>query len=295
MSQKAKGYLFVILSAVIYGCMPLMVKRVYADGVTAFSVVLFRNLLSLPAVALLALKQKKSLRIPLRMIPEIGILGALGSGITPLLLYASYRYMASGTAMVLHFVYPAAVVLGGVLFCREKASIGNLVSVLICVLGMALFYTPGDPLDWRGCVLAVISGVFYAGYILMLAHFRHKEIAGFLMNFYFFLINSILLLTFCLVSGTLTFPVSAGGWVVCLLMGNVVNVIAVALFQRGTMIIGGQQASVLSALEPATSVFVGVLIFREAMSMRIATGSVLVILAGILIVLFNNKKTADND
>ena len=81
----------------------------------------------------------------------------------------------------------------------------------------------------------------------------------------------------------------------CLLVGNVVNVIAVAMFQRGTMIIGGQQASVLSALEPATSVFVGVLIFHEVMTLRIASGSALVILAGILIVVFNNKKTAHND
>ena len=112
------------------------------------------------------------------------------------------------------------------------------------------------------------------------------------MNFYFFLINSILLLAFCIATDNLTFPVSTAGWVMCLLMGNVVNVIAVALFQRGTMIIGGQQASVLSALEPATSVFVGVLIFHEAMTLRIAAGSVLVILAGILIVVFNNKKAA---
>lgn len=296
MSQRTKGYLFVILSAVIYGCMPLMVKRIYADGVTPFSVVLYRNLLSLPVVSVLALKQKKSLKIPLRILPEIGILGMLGSCVTPLLLYASYQYMASGTAMVLHFIYPAAVVLGGVLLYREKIGTGNVVSVMICILGMLLFYTPGEPLDWRGCVLAIISGIFYAGYILLLAHFRHQEIAGFLMNFYFFLINSVLLLTFCILTDTLTFPVSTGGWVMCLLMGNVVNVIAVALFQRGTMIIGGEQASVLSALEPATSVFVGVLIFREAMTLRIATGSVLVILAGILIVVFNNKaKTANND
>lgn len=294
MSKTVKGYLFVILSAVIYGCMPLMVKRIYADGVTAFSVVLYRNLLSLPVVSLLALKQNKNLKIPVRTLPEIGILGMLGSCITPVLLYTSYQYMASGTAMVLHFIYPAAVVLGGVLFYREKSGIGNLISVLICILGMMLFYTPGEPLDWRGCVLAIVSGILYAAYILKLAHFPHKEIAGFLMNFYFFLINSILLLAFCIVTDTLTFPVTAAGWVMCLLMGNVVNVIAVALFQRGTMIIGGQQASVLSALEPATSVFVGVLIFHETMTLRIAAGSALVILAGILIVVFNNKKSANS-
>lgn len=289
-SRTARGYLLVIFSAVIYGFMPLIVKRIYADGVTPFSVVLYRNLLSVPTVALLALKQYKTLKIPVHTLPGISVLGFLGSCITPVMLYVSYRYMASGTAMVMHFIYPAAVVLGGVLFYREKATRSNILCMLMCVLGMSLFYTPGEPLDWRGCSLAIISGITYAVYILMLAHFRHREIAGFLMNFYFFLINSVIMLVVCCVTGTLTFPVSVGGWIACLVMGNIVNVIAVSMFQRGTMMIGGQKASVLSAMEPITSVFVGVLVFREAMTLRVGAGSALVILAGVLIVMLDRKK-----
>ena len=49
--QIIKGYLLVIFSAVIFGCMPLMVKGLYADGVNSLSVVLLRNLLSAPVAA----------------------------------------------------------------------------------------------------------------------------------------------------------------------------------------------------------------------------------------------------
>ena len=51
------GYFFVILSAVIFGCMPLGANFLYAQGVTPMSLVFLRNLLSLPLLALLGSRQ----------------------------------------------------------------------------------------------------------------------------------------------------------------------------------------------------------------------------------------------
>ena len=51
-----KGYVFVIASAIIFGCMSLGAKIIYADGVNALSLVFLRNSLALPALALLAKK-----------------------------------------------------------------------------------------------------------------------------------------------------------------------------------------------------------------------------------------------
>lgn len=289
-NQILKGYLAVLLSAVIFGCMPLMVKRIYADGVNSLSVVFLRNVLSAPVVGLLALWQHKSLKINLKALPSVVLLGALGSCITPILLFSSYLFMASGVATVIHFVYPAAVMLGGVLFCRERVTRGNLISVLICLLGISLFYTPGQPLDWRGSALALVSGVTYAAYILMLAHFRHREIRGFLLNFYIFSINSLVMLLVCGIGGMLTLPTSPGIWALCFFFAVVINVCSVYLFQWGTLVIGGQQAAILSTMEPITSVFVGILAFRETMDLRTIIGSVLVIIASILIVLSGKQE-----
>ena len=47
-SEMYKGYIFAILSAVIFGCMPLMAKYIYAEGVTPTTLVFLRNLLALP-------------------------------------------------------------------------------------------------------------------------------------------------------------------------------------------------------------------------------------------------------
>lgn len=283
--QMIKGYLMVIFSAVIFGCMPLLVKNIYADGVNSLSVVLLRNLLSAPVAVALAYLQRKSLKIPAKALPEIAAFGIIGCCMTPLILFSSYYFIDSGTAMVLHFVYPAAVLVGGVLFYRERVTFGALISIVICILGIFQFYTPGAPLDWRGGALAILSGFGYAAYILMLSHFKYKEITGFLLNAYVFSINSIVLFSVCAATGMLTFPVTLSGWICSLILAVVVNVGAVSMFQWGTRIIGGQKAAILSTMEPTTSVFVGILVFHEVVTARTALGTVLVLLASILIVL----------
>lgn len=283
--QMINGYLMVIFSAVIFGCMPLLVKNIYADGVNSLSVVLLRNLLSAPVAVALAYLQRKSLKIPAKALPEIAAFGIIGCCMTPLILFSSYYFIDSGTAMVLHYVYPAAVLVGGVLFYRERVTFGALISIVICIFGIFQFYTPGAPLDWRGGALAILSGFGYAAYILMLSHFKYKEITGFLLNAYVFSINSIVLFSVCAATGMLAFPVTLSGWICSLILAVVVNVGAVSMFQWGTRIIGGQKTAILSTMEPTTSVFVGILVFHEVVTARTALGTVLVLLASILIVL----------
>ena len=84
-----KGYCLVILSAFLYGCMPMLTRYVYAEGINRESVVLLRNLLSLPALALVAWVQTRSFKIPLKSLPSISVIALLGCCVTPLLLYGS--------------------------------------------------------------------------------------------------------------------------------------------------------------------------------------------------------------
>ena len=296
--QLVKGYVVTVLSAVIFGCMPMMAKFIYSDGVNSLSLVLLRNLLSLPVAGLIAFSRNRSLRIPVKAVPQLATIGFVGCCLTPTLLFSSYFFIASGTATVFHFAYPAVVVLGAPLLFRERLTAGNLISVLVCVSGVALFYTPGQPLDWRGSALALLSSVTFAAYVLLLSRFRYKQLDGYLLNFYIFGFNVIIMLAACSLTGMLTLPTSLGSWLGCFLFAFLTNVMATAMFQQGTFLIGGQKASILSTLEPITGVVMGILVFREAVSLRTALGAVLVILAGVLIVMFDvheQKKQAAKD
>ena len=149
MEQKHlfKGYLSVILSALIFGLMPLMAKFIYNDGVNPVTLVFLRNLLSVPVLAILALSTKASIKAELKALSQISIIAVMGCCITPLLLFISYTHIPSGTATVFHFIYPAVVALGEFIFLKNKLKAGHIISTMICIFGIALFYNPTNQIN----------------------------------------------------------------------------------------------------------------------------------------------------
>ena len=285
-----KGYAMVILSAFLFGCMPLITNYIYAEGINRESVVLMRNLLALPVLAVLAWRQSGSFKIPVKSVPVLCVIALMGCCVTPLLLYGSYQHIATGTATVFHFVYPAVVVLIGLVFLRKRINAGTLLAVGLCVLGICLFYNPNEPLDMKGCILALASGVTYSVYIVLISAFRYKEVSGFKLSFYISAICSGAMLAVCLLTGRLTLPTTFAGWGFSALLAILISVGAVVLFQRGTFLIGGERASVLSTVEPLTGVVMGILVFKETVTAGMGIGSVLVIAACILITVFDAKQ-----
>lgn len=288
-AKSFRGYLYAISSAIIYGCMPLMAKQIYAQGVNPETLVFLRNFLAIPVLAVLVGINKNGFTVPVKTIPTISLIAVFGCCLTPVLLFCAYTYIPSGPATVLHFVYPALVVLAGMLFLGRKISRGNIVSVILCVVGIAFFYDSKEPLNWQGSVLALLSGVTFTAYVLMLSGFDKKGLGGFTFSLYIATVSSLVMLAYCLLSGSLSLPVTVKGWLLCTVFAVGVTVGAVVLFQQGTFLIGGEKTSVLSTLEPITSVLLGAIFLHEKLSLGIAAGSVLVVTASILIVLSDVK------
>ena len=179
-----KGYLFIIASAVLFGCMPLIATHIYADGVNALTLVWLRGLFSLPFLFALALIKRERISIPIKNAPYLFIVGLFGCALTPLLLFSSYNYISGGTATVFHFSYPAIVLIFELIFNRGRVKGISIISILICVVGISMFYTPGSRLSFKGSILAIVSGVMYAIYIFLLGRFGNKGISSFTFGFY---------------------------------------------------------------------------------------------------------------
>ena len=289
-SKTAKGYLFAILSAVIFGCMPLMSSYIYADGVTPMTLVFLRNALSLLPLGLLAYKEHGSLKIPVKLLPSISLIAVLGCCITPLLLFSSYQFIPSGAATVIHFAYPAIVMLGGIVFFKQKIQAMNVLCVVLCITGISLFYSPEQSLNFTGSALSLGSAFSFAAYVLLLSRFDTTDVSGFLFSFYIALFSSIASLLLCLITNNLALPTTAFGWGMCVVFSLLVTTGAVVMFQQSAFLIGGEKVSILSTLEPITSVVIGGIVFHEIISLQVVIGTVLVIAASIFIVIFGKKK-----
>lgn len=289
-SKIVKGYLFAVFSAIIYGCMPLMSKYIYADGVNPLTLVFLRNIFSVLPLAILAYKQKGTLKVPGKLLPSIALISIFGSCLTPILLFSSYRFIPSGTATVFHFAYPAIVVIAEILFLRKKVQTGNIISMILCVIGIGLFYNPQQALNLAGSALALCSAVTFAMHVIMLSHFDSSKVSGFLFSFYVTVICSIISLAICLATNNLALPTTPLGWGLSVLFSLSVASGAVVLFQQSTFLIGGERTSILSTLEPITSVVIGLIVFHEPLGIPTLIGTVLVVAASALTALLDMKR-----
>ena len=288
-NSTLKGYVYIIASAVIFGCMPLMTELIYAEGINSMSLVFLRNVFALPILVLVAAARGERIIIERKSVLSVALIALLGCALTPFLLFTSYYYLPSGTATVLHFIYPVTVVLLEMVFIKKKMNLMRALSLAFCVGGIALFYTPGVNISLTGIILAISSGVTYALYIFLLGIFKKKDISSFVFSFFVSAFAAVAMLAVCLATGGLTFPKTLTAIVLCILFAILINVGAVLLFQRGTFLIGGDKSSILSTLEPITSVVVGILILNDFFSINVIIGSVLVVISSVLIAVCDMK------
>ena len=292
MNRIFRGYLFVILSAILFGCLPLAANIAYDNGLNALSLVFYRNLFALPILYLPIRLRGEPLRVSRQEFTNILPLSILGFCITPALLFTSYNYLPAGTSTTFHFIYPAMTILGGVVLFRQKVGWGRVFCVLLCSVGILLFYEPGGALDPFGSAIALASGVTYALYIILLDYFRLESLSRFKLSFYISATCATVMLVVCLVTGTFRLPGNALCLGVCFLTAFLAGAAANVLFQNGTLIIGGQRASILSTFEPITSIVTGVLIFSDPFTLRSALGTVCVLAATVLIAVFDMRTQA---
>lgn len=118
--DKAKGYIYVIISGILFGCMPLYAKTIYNNGCTPLSLVFYRFLLPIPFLYLICKRLKVDLKVSKEEIKDLSLISILGYSATPILLYSSYNYIPSGLSTSLHFIYPVIVTVACIVIYRER-------------------------------------------------------------------------------------------------------------------------------------------------------------------------------
>lgn len=291
MTKQYKGILLVILSAVLFGCMPLMAKTIYENGGTPVGLTLLRNFLALPALWVLMRRGGGKTSLGRAQICSMLLL-ALGYAGTPMLLFSSYRSISTGMATTIHFVYPIFVLLGCVLFCHEKLSRIKVLCVFFCSCGILLFYTPGDAGNLMGMALAFTSGITYAFYIIYLGASGLSRMAPFALAFWVSSFSSVLLAVYLAATGSLAISMTPLGWGMSLLFALLIAVGASVSFQVGVKEVGAQRAAILSTFEPITSIVVGILAFSEPFGLKTTLGVVLILAAVLILTIFDQEKAA---
>lgn len=274
----------VVLSAVLFGLMPFLVKSIAAQGGNAYVTALCRFFFgSLFLGVAIFFRKDISLKITGRQLREILLLSVFYA-LTPVLLFASYDYMDSGLATTLHFTFPVIVILFSVLFFGMRPDARQVFCTFLCTVGIGLL-SSGEKAGFTGVWLAVASGITYALYIIFLGKSSLQDQSVLTVVFWISLLSSAEIAFFAAAAGKLYFPSGLSAWMLFLLLAFLSTTLALVLFQKGLFCCGPIRASLLSTFEPLTSVVVGAAVFGEILTAQTVAGILCVLGSGVLLVL----------
>ena len=171
------GYTAGILAAAFYGLNPLFALPLYGQGMDAWSVLLFRYVLSLPMLGLMLYKQGVSLRINWHEAWALLLLGFLMAG-SSVLLYLSYMYMDAGIASTILFMYPILTAVLMALFYGERMHWLVGFCLVLATLGIYVLSSASNKgtvhVSTLGVGMVILSALAYALYLIYIILHRQS-------------------------------------------------------------------------------------------------------------------------
>ena len=285
--MKHKGIICGILAAVCYGTNPFGALPLYEEGVNTASVLFYRFFMAVLMLAIMLIVQRKDFSVTKGELKVLGSLGMLfaASSIT---YYQSFHFMDAGIASTILFVYPVMVAVIMATFFREKVTASTVTSIILALVGIGLLYKgdAGISLSTMGVLLVMVSSLTYAVYIVIVNQ-SSIRMSSLKLTFYVLLICMLCLLAYSFTSPDLylMLPPSPRAWFFACWLGLVPTVLSLVFMTIAVHEVGATPTAIMGALEPLTAVAIGVMVFDESLTFRLAVGIVLILSAVLLIVM----------
>lgn len=284
--NKLNGFLYGIISSASFGLIPLFAIPAMQHGMDFMNVITYRFLFATIALAILLKVRKVSFAIEKSDLPTLLLLSVFYIVSSVFLLWG-YKFMPSGIATTIHFMYPVITTLVMMLLFHEKNSLSRTLAILMAIGGVyALSYTDAQgETNLVGIIIVLLSAVGYAFYLVTVGQRKNKELKGLRLTFYVFFFSTLMLITGMLTTSSLHLIPDIPTFGNLLLLAIIPTIVSNLTLIEAIKYIGATQTSVLGAMEPVTAVIVGITVFGEAFTLPIAIGIVLIIAAVTIIIL----------
>ena len=283
--KSLKGVALAIISSATFGMIALFSIPLMKEGMSIQSILFYRFFFSALAMGGICLYRKRSLKISMRQLRDIILLGLLYAS-TSLFLIQSYQWIPSGVATTIHFLYPVLVSILMVVFFKEKGTVHLFGTAILSLLGVVcLSWSDGGSVQMIGIVTASLTVVTYALYIVGVNQTRTgKEMEAESLTFYVLLVGSVFFMMYALTTTTIqpiiSFP-ALGRLLALALLSTVISGLGLVLAIK---YIGSTITSILGSMEPMVAVLIGIFYFSEVFTVYTMTGVALIILAVYLVI-----------
>lgn len=273
-------------AAAAYGTNPAFAIPLYEMGMNPVSVLLFRYSLGIPVLALLMAIRKIDFKLLKNELLPVFILGIL-MAVSSLTLFESYRFMNSGIASTLLFVYPIMVAMIMIFFFNEHFKASLILCFIFMIGGLALLMRPSDndSVNAYGFILVMVSALTYALYIVLVNVSKTISRIPTTKLLFYVLIFGCSVFIFRIAAGTeLTFPEKPIGWYNLVALAIIPTVLSLACTSAAIHIIGSTPTAIFGALEPVTAVVLSVVFLKQSITTLEIIGGIMIVIATTIVV-----------
>ena len=277
-SAVKKSRLMIAASMTIFGTIALFVRNI---SVTSAEIALYRAALATVLLGgfFLVTGSKIDLRAIRKELPLL-LFSGMAMGINWILLFEAYRYTTVSVATLSYYFAPVIVTLVCPILFKEKMGAKQWICFVMSTVGIVLITGIGDlsgsNRHFTGILFGLGAAVLYATVVLLNKFI--KGVSGVHRTFLQFAAALLTLLPYVLLTSGFTLGnLDASGWISLLVVGVVHSGIAYCLYFSALKDIPGQEAAILSYIDPLVAVAVSVFVLGEQLTALQLIGGILIL------------------
>ena len=201
-------------------------------------------------------------------------------GINWILLFEAYKYTTVSVATLSYYFAPVIVTVACPILFKEKMGIKQWICFIMSTIGIVLITGIGDLSQGNSHFIGILFGlgaaVFYATVVLINKFI--KDVDGIQRTFLQFLSAVITLIPYVIFTSGFNLVSLDSKGVICLLVVGLVHTgITYCIYFSSLKDIPGQEAAILSYIDPLVAVLVSVFILGEDITVPQIIGGVLIL------------------
>ncbi len=266
------------ISMIIFGTLGLFTRNI---SVSSGELALYRAIMAAILITLFLVIRKQ--KIDLKAIKKelvLLLLSGMAMGINWILLFEAYKYTTISAATLSYYFAPVIVTIVCPILFREKLTKIQGICFVMSTIGLILITGIGSigesGTDLVGILFGIGAAVFYATVILLNKFI--KKVEGIHRTLLQFFAAIVILVPYVMcTSGCTLAKLDTKGWICLLVVGIVHTGITYCLYFSALKELKGQEAAILSYIDPLVAVLISVLVLGESMTILQLIGGVFIL------------------
>lgn len=275
--RKINPRWMLITSMTIFGTLAIFVRNI---PVSSGELALYRAMLAALLIGcyLLITRQKIPFAAIRKQVPLL-LASGVAMGFNWILLFEAYKYTTVSLATLSYYFAPVIVTAVCPFLFHEKLTGKQILCFTMSTLGLVLITgigSMGAGTDIIGIFFALGAAVLYATVVLLNKFIQNVD--GIHRTLLQFLAAILVLIPYVLMTGGVTLDnLGSIGWVNLLVIGLVHTGLAYCMYFSSLKELPGQQAAILSYIDPLVAVLISVTVLGEAMTVAQLIGGGLIL------------------